>query len=87
MCEREFVPMHPLSSFDTTSVWERNVAPQATAVSMVTGRVEVREERREEERTGCSEDARGEGEVGDAHRHSSLLLPPPHTRNGLQCTL
>lgn len=36
-------------------VWEKT-SPQATVVSMVTGRVEVREE---VERTGCSEAARG----------------------------
>lgn len=44
----------------------RKTSLQATVVSMVTGRVEVREE---VERTGCSESVREE--VGDAYRRSS----------------
>lgn len=43
----------------------RKTSLQATVVSMVTGRVEVREE---VERTGCSESVREE--VGDAYRRS-----------------
>lgn len=65
--------VHPVPSFDTTaSVWEKT-SLQATVVSMVTGRVEVREE---VERTGCSE--AGREEVGNAYRRSPL--PPLHTR-------
>ncbi len=65
--------VHPASSFDTTaSVWEKT-SLQATVVSMVTGRVEVREE---VERTGCSK--AGREEVGDAYRRCSL--PPLHTQ-------
>lgn len=41
--------INPLSSFDTTSVWE-TTSLKVTVVSMVTGRIEVREE----ERTKCS---------------------------------
>lgn len=40
---------YPLSSFDTTSIWE-TTSLKVTVVSMVTGQIEVREE----ERTKCS---------------------------------
>lgn len=66
------------SSSDTaTSVWEKT-SLQATVVSMVTGRVEVREE---VERTGCSE-----AEKGRCLQTRSLL---PHftLKNDLWCVV
>lgn len=56
-CVRTYI-QHP--HLTPQSVWEKT-SLQAMVVSMVTGRVEVREE---VERTGCSESAREE--VGDA---------------------